>query len=149
MKKIKLLTFFLIIFLFGVTCVSAQENGVVLAINPNQAICHEVAVLRAIRIIAIVIMVIKIMVPVLLIVMGIKDLAKAVIQGDDGDIKNFFPLFMARLCTGVFVFFIPACVHAIMSVAHGYDNTKSKFTDCGKCLTSVKNCDSLIKTYTK
>ncbi|MBE6148450.1 MAG: hypothetical protein E7167_03030 [Firmicutes bacterium] len=149
MKITKKIALVLIMFFLGVTMVSAHEMGLNLAINTGNVVCHDVGVLKAMRIIAIVIIVIKVMVPVLLIIMGIKDLAKAVIEGDDGDIKKFFPLFLARFCTGVFVFFIPTIVYAILSVAQGYDTTKAKFTDCGKCLTSISSCNNLISKYSK
>lgn len=147
MKVKKGLIVFLLLFFVGVTNVSAHESFVTMAINTGNIVCHDVGVLKAMRIISMVITIIKIMVPVLLVIMGVKDLAKAVIQGDDGDIKKFFPLFMGRFFTGVFIFFIPTCVHAVMSVASGYDKTSAKFTDCGKCLTSIKSCNNLISKY--
>lgn len=136
----------LILICVGVTDVSASS---IMAISANNAVCHNGGVLKAIRIISYVILVIKIMVPVILIIMAIKDLAKAVIEGDEGDIAKFVPLFIGRFVTGVAIFFIPTLVNTMMSAASGYDKTEAKFTDCGKCLTSVKSCDSLINAYAK
>lgn len=130
---------FLALFLVGMTPV--------FAIGANNVVCHNAGVLKAIRIIAMVITIIKVLVPVILIIMGIKDLAKAVIEGDEGDIQKFFPLFLGRFFTGVVIFFIPTLVHTMLSAASGYDNTNAKFTDCGKCLTSTKTCDTLISRY--
>jgi hypothetical protein len=33
------------------------------------------------------------------------------------------------------------------SLTSAYDNTKTKFSDCGKCMVSVKECEKLINKY--
>lgn len=115
--------------------------------DPKVVVCHEPEVLKALRIIGMVIVIIKVLVPVLVIVTGIQNLAKTVIQEDDSAIKKSVSLLMVKFFVGAFVFFIPTVMYTLMSVASGYDETASKFTDCGKCITSVSACNGLIDQY--
>lgn len=109
--------------------------------------CHDPNILKGLRIIAYLIMVIKILVPIVLVVTGMYSFFKATIDSDDSATKNAVNLFIKKLITGAVIFFIPTIVTACFNIISGYDKTKLKFTECGKCITSVKECNTLIKRY--
>ena len=110
-------------------------------------LCHQADTLKALRILSYVITVMKILIPVILILTSAKSLANAIINQDDKAISSCANMFIKKFIIGVFIAFIPSIVFTIMSYVSGYDNTKIQFTDCTKCLTSYKTCDSLINKY--
>lgn len=144
MKLKKIFILFLLIFSLGVNTVYASQK---FEIAEEYQVCHDGGVLKAMKVIAVVIVAIKVLIPVFLIITGIKSLTGAVLDQDDGQIKKAAQLFIVKFIIGAFVFFIPTIIYSIMEAAHGYDKSVSQFTDCGKCLTSIKTCDQLIKKY--
>lgn len=145
-KAITLLVIFLII------SISLLESfgsiGIkFLASKDAVVFCHDPNILKGIRILGFVITIIKVLVPVLLIVVSIKTMVNAVLEQDDAAIKPAVYMFIKKFIAGAIIFFVPTIVHAIMSSANGYDKTNTQFTECGKCLTSVKSCNSLIERY--
>ena len=112
--------------------------------NATLSVCREVGIVKAIRILAYMITIIKILVPIILIVTGIISLFRAVLADDESALKRSVSLLFTKFLVGAFIFFIPTIMTAIMGYAHNYDKTKSKFTDCLKCLNSVKACNNLI-----
>ena len=60
---------------------------------------------------------IRIIVPILVIVLGILDLAKAVIASKEDEMKKAQSTFIKRVFIGVVVFFIPLLVNLIMDLA--------------------------------
>ncbi|MBE6155314.1 MAG: hypothetical protein E7164_00985 [Firmicutes bacterium] len=115
--------------------------------RPSIVVCHEPGVIKAVKIFAVIIVVIKVMVPIMLIVTGIMNLGKAVVYEDDNALKKSAQLLLTKFIVGAFIFFIPTIIYSLMEGVHNYDKSTSQFTDCGKCLTSIKTCDQLIKKY--
>ena len=139
-----------ILFITQFTFVNSYEMQSLALITGNTVtFCKDPNVLKAIKIGAMIIMIAKILVPVIIIVTGIKSVASAVIVEDDSAVKKAANTLMVKFFVGAFIFFVPTIINAIMSLANGYDKTKSQFTECGQCLTSIKTCDKLINTYTK
>jgi len=75
------------------------------------------------------------------------NLGKAVVYEDDNALKKSAQLLLTKFIVGAFIFFIPTIIYSLMEGVHNYDKSTSQFTDCGKCLTSIKTCDQLIKKY--
>lgn len=147
-RKVFLLIVLLIIVQFAFSS-SYEMQSLALITGDAVTFCKDPNVLKAFKIVATIIMIIKILVPVIIIITGIKSLATAVITEDDSALKKSAYTLMVKVFVGAFIFFIPTVIHAVMEVAHGYDKTKSQFTECGQCLTSTKSCDNLINKYTK
>ena len=127
MKALKLLCYMLFIFFICNTNVYAV------------ALCENPDVLKAVKILALVLVIIKIVVPLIIIITGVTNLTKAVIE--DGNPKDSVNLLIKKLFVGAFIFFIPSIVSAVMSLVSTYDTTASQFSKCGECLTSIKKCD--------
>ena len=84
------------------------------------------------NIISTVVTVIKVIVPVLLVVFGMIDLAKGVIAQKDEEIKNGQKIFIKRLISGVIVFFVFSLVQFLISLVAGSQDSKNIF-DCANC----------------
>ena len=71
------------------------------------------------HIIALVVNFIKIGIPILLIVWGMLDLGKAVIQQKEDDIKKGWKTFLSRLLAGLIVFFVITIVEFAINLVAG------------------------------
>lgn len=92
------------------------------------------------RVLGLVVNVIKIVIPLVLIILGMLDLGKAVVEDDDKAINKAVTRLVKRFIAAVVMFFIPTIISAIFSmVVAGSDlNDKSSDTQiCVQCLTNV------------
>ena len=71
---------------------------------------------------------VRIIVPILIIVLGMIDLAKAVIASKEDEMRKAQKTFVKRLIIGVVVFFIPVLVNLLMSLA---DMIWENYSSCG------------------
>lgn len=138
MKNINKLFLAFIVILLPVNAFAAGSEIVV---------CHDIGVLKAFRILGTAILIIKIVVPVIIILTSIIRFSKSVIFEDASSVKDAANLLIKKVIAGALIFFIPTLFSAVFSLANNYDKTKAQFTDCGKCLTSIKDCNNLIGKY--
>ena len=87
------------------------------------------------NLIATVIGIIKIVTPIVLIVMGLIDMAKAVTKQKDDEIKKAQSLFIKRIISGVLVFFIISAVQLVFGVVSDASSEDSYM----KCLPCFVN----------
>ena len=139
MKYIKALLLVIIVFFVCTSVVGAEE------LSEEIAVCELSGVIKAFKILAYVITISKILIPVILILTGLISLFKAIMSDDTSNIRKSIYTLIQKVIIGAFVFFIPSIVYGIMHFANGFDSTTAQFTECGKCLVSVKYCDSLLK----
>lgn len=78
--------------------------------------------------------IIKIVVPILLIVFGMLDLAKAVIASKEDEIKKAQMTFVKRLIAAVIVFFIVSLVQIVIRFVAGSD--EDNVMSCFNCFVS-------------
>ena len=91
------------------------------------------------NIVSTIITVIKIVVPVLLVIFGMLDLAKGITSQKEDEIKKGRQMLVKRLITGALVFFVVTIVQLVVSfVADDSDNLMS----CSKCFITG-NCTYL------
>lgn len=148
MKRNKIFALFFAIIVSNFVILN-NLNMKLFANDITTAICHEPGVIKAFRVLAYVISILKILVPAIIIISGIKSGYTLMITEQDAGGKKLARLIIEKFCIGVFIGFIPLIVEAFMSVVHDYDKTQSKFSDCGACLVSTSKCDSLLATYDK
>ena len=98
-------------------------------INTGADLCHDLA--PVLRIVGIVVLGVKIVVPILLIVIGMIDLAKAVAEKDEGKIKDAQNKLVRRAITAVIVFLVASLVGVLMKLV-GSDDYK-------KCLPCINH----------
>ncbi len=87
------------------------------------------------RIIGYVIFGIKIAAPIILIVVGMIDLAKAVTLNKDEEVKKAQNLLIKKAIAGVLVFLVITIVGLLMKLVGG-----DQYKSCNTCLNSPWNC---------
>ena len=96
------------------------------------------------RIVGIVVFAIKIVVPIILIIVGMIDLAKAVAAKDEKDIKAAQQGLVKKAVSAVLVFLVVSIVGLLMGIVG-----EGKYKDCLPCVNNVfsKSCKDQIKQY--
>ena len=92
-----------------------------------------------------VIRIILIVIPIIIVLMGTFDLGKAVMAGEDKEIKEAQKMFIKRLVYGVIIFFIPYLVAGVYSLFNGLstDGGKTDNTNiCWQCALKPNDCPS-------
>lgn len=103
-------------------------------------ICENVRVLNTLKFVGIILFVIKIFVPVLIIILGSVDFAKAMVEGKNDEIQKKIPILVKRVITGIVVFFIPSIINFLFSVIDTYSETMQKYENCRVCIFDPDEC---------
>lgn len=107
-------------------------------------ICEQKGVLSAMKILGFLVFgVFKALVPALIVIIGIINLAKVILNGED-DIKKPVYGLVQRFIVGVVIFFIPNFVTAFLSF--GIDSfkgqTENSIQPCINCMKDFNNCST-------
>lgn len=88
-------------------------------------------------------LIVKIIIPVLLIIFGVKDFAQAVVSSKDDDIKKAARALMTRGIAAVAIFFVPTIVSLIMGLIVDFTSSgaKADFDICQSCMLKPSACD--------
>ena len=88
----------------------------------------------------------KILVPIIIIIFGVIDFAKATVSNDDGAIKKAAGALVRRAVVGVCIFFIPTIVKVIFDVVQNVTGTLEGIDACETCLLTPTSgeCDGYI-----
>ena len=133
-KKILILIIISFVLLFNFSCVNAADynnyeigtvscgNGMLTKIPPSIP-----------KVVNIVYKVIQIGVPVVLVIMGMIDLAKSITSEKDDEIKKSQKLFIKRLISACLIFFVFAAVKFLISLVADTSKEKIKIIDCAEC----------------
>ena len=81
-----------------------------------------------------IVMIVKIVVPILLIIFGMLDLAKAVIASKEDEIKKAQMTFVKRLIAAVIVFFVVSLVQVVIRFVAGAD--EDSVMGCFNCFVN-------------
>ena len=88
--------------------------------------------------------ILQIGIPILLLLFGTIDLGKAVMAGEDKEIKEAQKMFIKRLVYGVIIFFIPYLVAGVYSLFDGMSteggDTNEGTNLCWKCAIKGGKC---------
>lgn len=88
-------------------------------------------------IVSTIITLIKIVVPVILIIFGMLDLAKSVTASKEDEIKKGQHTFIKRLIAAIIVFFVIQVVQIVVNFASGEDEN---IVNCFNCFVNGKDC---------
>ena len=89
------------------------------------------------RIVGIAIFIIKVVVPIMLIVVGMLDMAKAVTEKDENKIKDAQQKLIKKAIAAVLVFLVVTIVGVLMNLVGAED-----YKQCTGCLTDPWKCNS-------
>lgn len=104
-------------------------------------LCDEPRVARTLKFIGLVIFIIKIFIPLLIIILGCVDFAKAMMDGKSDAIPKKFPILMKRFIAGVIVFMIPTILNILFGVIDTYSETMQKYSNCRVCVFEPDDCE--------
>lgn len=98
--------------------------------------CEQKGVRQTFQIVGYILYVAKILVPLILIIMGTIDFAKATISSDDKAPKEAVTMLIKRILIAVIIFLIPTILSFLLPLVNGATEafTDSNFTDCTDCL---------------
>lgn len=106
-------------------------------INKNISFCTG-NTLRAFQALGYMIFIAKVIIPLLLIIMGSIDLAKAVLNSNEKPNKEVLAKFAKRLAAALIVFLIPSVLDFAIGLVDGakdaMENENTKVSSCTKCL---------------
>ncbi len=115
--------FFIMCFIFGINLVDAKVYEVVTCGE------YEFPLIVA-QITSIFIFLLQVIAPIIIIIMGSIDFAKAVIANKEDDTKKAIPAFIKRLILGALIFVLIAVVKLVISIA----TTDAEATDISNCI---------------
>lgn len=88
--------------------------------------------------------IVLIVIPIIIVLFGTFDLGKAVMAGEDKEIKEAQKMFIKRLVYGVIIFFIPYLVAGVYSLFDGMSteggDTNEGTNLCWKCAIKGGKC---------
>lgn len=106
----------------------------------GENICDEDSMQTVLRLVGVLLIIVKMLVPLILVVMGTIDLAKAVIGKDEKELGKSLKTFMLRIALGIFIFFIPSLVNWAFSVFNEYSDGDASVNKCVTCVLDPGNC---------
>lgn len=100
-------------------------------------------VLTAFKIVGYIVYVLKMIIPLVLIIMGSIDFAKAVISTNEKPNTDVIKAFTTRIVIGVIIFLIPTVLSFLINLVDGATDLfeDSEFTSCTTCLLDPMNCN--------
>ena len=131
MKKLKYLMTFIL------------TSIIVFANNVNAAYCtgENAGLGPTVKFIGHIVQVAKIFIPIIIIVLGFVDFAKAMVGSKPDDLKPAAMTVAKRLAAGVIIFFLPAFVDFIFGWVSGFQNdVQSNYNECFTCIWDVSKC---------
>ena len=130
----------------SVSVVNASEDGEL--DNPEivfdlEQICEtkeNPELVASFRLVGIFLNIIKIIVPIIIIVMGMFDMSKAVLEGKDDSVKKQLVSLFKRFIACILIFFAPRILLGIFHFVDGWDAVKSKYAVCVDCVMGDSSC---------
>lgn len=104
-------------------------------------LCNETRVARTLKFLGIIVTLLKIFVPLLIIVLGSIDFAKAMMDGKADEIPKKLPILMKRFIVGVVIFLIPSLIDFLFGVIDTYSETMDQYENCWTCILDPDDCD--------
>ena len=98
--------------------------------------CEEKGVQKTFQVIGYILFVAKIIIPLILIILGSIDFAKATISSDEKAPKDAIMALARRIIIAIIIFLIPTILNFLLSLVNGASEAfnDSNFTDCTNCL---------------
>ncbi len=134
MKK----SFFITILLLGTFFMLMPSALAVEAFDP----CQEENVLKVLRVVGYILYVAKILIPLILIVMGSIDFAKAVISSDDKALKEAAGTLVRRFIAAVIIFLLPTILNMLLDLIDNIADIQEDYGNCTECIFNPNDDNS-------
>lgn len=107
---------------------------------PNTSYCSEDAFKKPFKFIGRIFTIAKIIIPIVIIIFGMVDLAKAVLGSKGDEIQKSIKSLAMRLIAGVVIFFIPTIINLIFALIDDWNQYYTDYSNCTKCLVRPNKC---------
>lgn len=113
-----------------------KEDLPKLPITETLTFCEQEGVLKTFQVLGYILFVLKLLVPLILIIMGSVDFAKAIISSNEKPNAAVLKSFVTRVIIGVIIFLIPSILGFLISLVDGASETfeDGGFSKCTDCL---------------
>lgn len=128
----------IIILVILLSVLTIAPDLVLAATSSQLRICEYAGVLRALKILGIIINIIKVVVPLLIIGTAMISVFKTVMSGKSDDLTASFVLIVKKVLAGLIIFLLPTALDFVFDSLLQYDD--SAFTACSNCLLDTGNC---------
>lgn len=90
----------------------------------------------------------KVIIPIVIIILGTIDFAKAIIDEKDDNLSKSTGILLRRIVIGIFIFFIPTIVSVLFSLIAAASEAVSAGEACNECLNhpTGSKCDAYKAT---
>ena len=103
--------------------------------------CYKTA--KVWQIVGYAIMIIKIIVPLVLIILGMIDFFKAIMDSDAKAISKTAASLLKKFIIAIVIFFIPTIINVFFNFIGGFSEVQDDYLNCVDCLTSPNDkCDT-------
>ncbi|HIQ93941.1 TPA: hypothetical protein IAB29_02245 [Candidatus Ventrenecus stercoripullorum] len=109
-----------------------------------EKICTDSNVSNTLHSIGILIVIIKVLVPAVIIIIGIKNLFMIITSGKEDDVKKYAKSIALRIIIGVGIFLLPSIINFIYDAAQDVigEGQANGFDNCWNCLFDLDQCDT-------
>lgn len=83
---------------------------------------------------------IKLIIPIVLIALGVIDFFKVVVSSKGDILPKSIQSFVMRLISAIVIFFIPSLIHFLFTLVDDWNDYKTSYSECTKCLSNPKSC---------
>lgn len=136
MKKTNYIKILFIVSILAIGLISF--NNVYAATSSKLYFCQRPDILRMFKIMGIIIVIVKILVPIILMFSAIARLTKVVISGKDDDMKKSISGIIKSAIAGIIIFLLPSALNYVFTELVDFDD--SSYTACSTCLFDTSNC---------
>ena len=101
-------------------------------------ICKQSGILKSFRFLGYLLLIAKIIIPILLIIMGSIDFAKAMVASNQDAVQKAGKSFAIRIATAVIIFVLPTIINFVFGLLPNYTNDYNK---CRTCIFKPNDCE--------
>lgn len=107
-------------------------------------VCGNSNVSSTLRSVGIIIIIVKVLVPAVIIIVGIKNLFMIITSGKEEDMKKYAKAIALRVVIGVGIFLLPGIINFIYDSAQNIigGGQSNSFDNCWNCLFDIDECDT-------
>ena len=135
-------TFLIIVFILLIGILSVTNVYAAKANNVAENICNEVETIRVLKTANVVVTIFRFFVPILIIIFASIKFINSITSIDDKVIYKDLKNFLLRLVVGLFVFFLPTMIDAVLSFTNYYTSSKA----CYQCIFNADACKETMNT---
>ncbi len=100
-------------------------------------ICSTTSVKKTLRLIGLLFLIIKIVIPILLIIVGTIEFGKAMMSSDSDVVSKAIKKMITRVIASVAIFLLPTVIRFIFELVP----INTSFEECGKCVLNPNKCE--------